>query len=225
MSTAPRPRSQYINLVDAKLLKVRERLSGVVLLSVMAAGVTLVGLHYAVEKYRLQREVTAMATQSTLDEAATAPVGLPAAFLSKQEQLKREETLREALNQGGDLPGQSGALLSAVAQALPASMWLTDLQVLGAKTLVIAGGSLERPALASFAQRLEASDALKGTPIGIVQFEPRAGRNDGGDGAGASDDALQEARDDAAAAPVVTHYSFTLASRTQSQSAAPGARP
>lgn len=223
MSTLVRPRSQYINLVDAKLLRVRERLSGVVLLSVMAAGVTLVGLHYAVEKYRLQRELTAMATQSTLAETATAPVGLPAAFVSKQEQLKREETLREALNQGGDLPGQSGALLSAVAQALPASMWLTDLQVLGAKSLVIAGGSLERPALASFAQRLEASDALKGTPIGIVQFEPRAGRNDASDGSGASDDALQGSRDEAAAAPVVTHFSFILASRAQAT--ANGARP
>ena len=68
MSAHPAPvrraRSQQINLVDPRLLRVQERLTGTTLLSLMAAGVVLVGLHYAVEKYQLQRQMASLAAHA-----------------------------------------------------------------------------------------------------------------------------------------------------------------
>ncbi len=220
-----RARSQQINLVDPSLLRVRERLTGTTLLTLMVAGVVLVGLHYAVAKYELQRQMASLAARSP-EPVPTGTETLPAGLMHKQEQLAREETLREALNRGGDLPQNTGALLTSVAQALPDAVWLTELQILGEKALVISGGTLERPALTAFSRQLEASPALHGTPIGVVQLEPRngSGENTPGGGTGTLDGGSGA---DLPTAQGATHFAFTLASRTSNPNLnpSPGGRP
>jgi Tfp pilus assembly protein PilN len=225
-SAARRRTPQQINLVDPRLLRVRQRLPGAVLLLVMGIGTTVVGLHYAVEKYQLQRQIASLSARSSAPETAT-PMAAPGpSLLAKQEQLAREEMLREALSQGDDLPSNTGALLNAVVQALPGAVWLTDLQVLGQKSLVITGGTLERPALATFSQQLEASPVLQGTPIGIVQLTPHHGSEEdgsadygrslvdsGNNGRGGGNGSGNGNGRGAAAPP--THFAFTLASRSQ----------
>lgn len=212
-----RARSQQINLVDPSLLRVKEHLTGTTLMRVMGAGITLVGLHYAVEHDQLQRQMDLLAARST-EAPSPAPQNPPAGLLVKQEQLAREETLREALSRGGDLPRHTGALITSVAQALPDTVWLTELEVLGEKALVISGGTLERPALTTFSRQLEASPALRGTPISVVQMAPRS------PGGGMEGQGAEGPGNDLPSTEGATHFAFTLASRATSP-APPGGHP
>ncbi len=222
MSTQ-RAGAQQVNLVDPSLLRVPERLSRNTLLSVIGVGALLVSVHATVEQYQLGRQLSS-ASAGTVPVAAAVAVeasgvdGMAPHLLSMQEQIMRGETLRSALAQGGDLPDNAGGVVNAVIRALPDTMWLTELQVLGDKSVVISGGTLERPALAAFAKKLEANPTLTGTPIAIIQLEPRGGRQDTASSSGQAQpdhgEGQGEPTTEAVKAP--THFAFTLATRLQS---------
>lgn len=226
MSTL-RLRTQQVNLVDPSLLRVPERLGRNTLLTVLALGVVAVSVHWSVERYEFGRQLSRL-TPSTPPVVAAETTGvevMPAHLLSMQERIIRGETLRSALAQGGDLPDNAGAILNAVILALPDTMWLTELQVLGDKSVVISGGTLERPALATFSQQLEANPTLTGTPITIVQLEPRSRQQvappSAGDALSYGGEPQSDTTADAAKAPA--YFAFTLATRTQSTN--PGGQP
>lgn len=173
----PTLRPAQVNLVDPALLRKPERLTRNHLLTMIGISTMAVASHAAVEQAQLSRELgklasspAAAAAQST--EASSNSL-LPPQLLSLQEQVTRGEALRSALAQIGDLPDDAGAVLKAVIDALPPSIWLTELQVLGDKSLLISGGTLERSALATFSKQLEANTTLSGTPITKIEIAPR----------------------------------------------------
>ncbi len=180
----PSTHPQQVNLIDPSLLRKPERLTRNNLLTLMGISTMVVAVHAAMEQVQMAREHSSLASSPVAQGAQAAGVAentdastgqqLPPHLLRLQEQVTRGEALRSALAQNGDLPDDAGAVLKAVIEALPPTIWLTELQVLGDKSLLISGGTLERPALATFSKQLEVNPTLKGTPITKVELKPQA---------------------------------------------------
>ncbi len=168
--------TQQINLVDATLLPPRPPLDGRAAAGIFGVALLVVAGHFGFESMRLQSALVASGTGT--DAAVGAPAdaaSAPAAALAAQRQrLQRGEALRDALTQGRSLPDNSARLLQQVMAALPDTLWLTEIDLSGGKTIRIAGGALDASALAGFSGRLAQIDALKGTPIQVLQLEPQA---------------------------------------------------
>jgi Tfp pilus assembly protein PilN len=165
--------TQQINLVDLSLLPVRERLSGKTLLVALAAGAGVLTAHYAFESWRMQQaraENLAVSNDAAAVANGTTVPDNPLAEM--QEQLSRGEALLNALSRGNDLPVDTARLMQQVTKALPDTVWLTELEVNGPRSLQMAGGTLDAPSLADFSVRLGGVPALKGVPIEVIRLEP-----------------------------------------------------
>lgn len=161
--------TQQINLVDPSLLPARERLTGQTLLIGLAVAGTLVAGHYGVERWRLQQAT--VESNRVADEAAALESGSVVAdnpLGEMQAQLARGGALLQALSNGGDLPTDAAGLMRQVTQALPDTVWLTELEVNGPRSLQVAGGTLDAPSLAAFSDRLGRTALLKGVPIEVI---------------------------------------------------------
>ena len=199
--------SSQINLVDPSLLPKRALINSRAVAVIVGVSLLAVAVHGGVESAQLRAALATTAVQANAApavDAASEPVeGMPA----KMQRLQRGLALRDALAQVHSLPDDSAGLLQQVMAALPDTLWLTEIDLSGNQSIRIAGGALDASALAAFSARLARIDALKGTPIQVLQLEPQAG----GELA-----AVDDSGESAALAPLRRArptYAFALASR------------
>ena len=220
--------TSQINLVDAALLPTPALIGGRAAAVIVAVALLGVAVHGGMESAQLRAALAASPAQATLQatstaiaaaDAASAPAGGVAA---QTQQLQRNLALRDALAQAHRLPNDSARVLQQVMAALPESLWLTEIDLRGSQSIRIAGGALDASALAGFSAGLARIDALKGTPVLVLQLEPQV-RADGAS-VDASADALATSSSTAAVAATVAAavavptrrarqpYTFALAS-------------
>ncbi|MDE2401083.1 MAG: PilN domain-containing protein [Burkholderiales bacterium] len=203
-----------INLIDPSLRPKAERLSSktAALLLMLATG--LLGAHYSYERYQLGQTLALARAQDASNAAnpAPAPGDADAAFQASMSSVIRDELLRDGLSKLTDLPTDNAKLLANVITALPASLWLKEVQFVGKGGLRIVGGATDPSALAEYSDRLSKVPALQGLPVQVITLEPQASTEDDGAAAPAS---APEPR-----APLPKYYHFVLAT-----AAAQGATP
>ena len=203
--------SSQINLVDASLLPRRALIDGRAAAVIVGVALLGVAIHGGIESAQLR---LALATSPALaiDHAAAADAAsAPAGGLAAQvQQLQRSLALRDALAQAHSLPDDSARVLQQVMAALPDTLWLTEIDLRGKQSIRIAGGALDPSALAGFSASLARIDALKGTPVLVLQLEPQV-RADGA----SVDDSSDASASSSSAAPLRRArqpYTFALAS-------------
>jgi Tfp pilus assembly protein PilN len=94
-----------------------------------------------------------------------------------RERVAQREALRDLLA-ADQLPQEPAALLRSVIDALPQTLWLTEVEVARERALRIAGGALDAAALNNFATALAQVPALRGVPVHTVRLEPAAKDSD-----------------------------------------------
>jgi hypothetical protein len=182
---------QQINLLDASLLPPLRLVSGGRLATLCLAGAALVCGHWAIERASLARALAATGTEATTEPEPVANTG--DGLNELRERVAQREALRDLLA-SDHLPNNPAALLRAVFDAMPPTLWLTEVDVARERTLRISGGALEVSALDPFAERLAAIAALRGVPIHTLRLQPAEAQAD-------------------AAEPAPRSWTFTLASR------------
>jgi hypothetical protein len=182
---------QQINLVDASLLPPLRLASGQRLAALCLAGAALVCGHWAIERAALARALAATGAEEPTDAAPAADAG--DGLNELRERVAQRQALRDLLA-SDHLPNNPAALLRAVFDAMPPTLWLTEVDVARERTLRISGGALDVNALDRFAERLATIAALRGVPIHTLRLEPAEKPAD-------------------AAEPAPRSWTFTLASR------------
>jgi hypothetical protein len=166
---------QNINLVETRLLPPVQAVSGVRIASLSLVGALGVCGHWGVERAALAR---AMAAANGAESAEAAPaVDVETGLTELRERVAQREALRDLLATD-QLPRDPAALLRAVFDALPPTLWLTEVELARERTLRISGGTLDVAALNPFAERLAAIAALRGVPIQTLRLEPAEANGD-----------------------------------------------
>lgn len=196
--------SPQVNLTDATLLPKVERFSARTVALTASVAVALLGTHYAYERVRLNQTLEAAkaqeASQTEAAPAETPPVD--PAFEAVKRQVGRDEFLRDALSRLTDLPTDNARMLSSVVAALPATLWLKEVDFTAKGGVRIVGGAIEPGALSTYADSLARVPELHGLPVQVVSLEPQARE---------SEEGLAEA----APMPQYFHFVLTTASATQ----------
>ncbi len=213
--------SSQINLVDALLLPKPALIDGRTAAAIVGAALLGVAIHGGIESAQLRSALATNPAAATLQatataDAASAPVG---GLAAQTQQLQRNLALRDALAQAHSLPDDSARLLQQVMAALPDTLWLTEIDLRGNQSIRIAGGALDASALAGFSASLARIDALKGTPVLVLQLEPQV-RADGA----SVDDSSDASASSSPAAPMRRTrqpYTFALASGDASAAEVP----
>lgn len=209
--------TSQINLVDASLLPKRALIDGRAAAAIVGVALLGVAIHGGMESAQLRSALAANPAAAMLQATATAdaastPVG---GLAAQTQQLQRNLALRDALAQAHSLPDDSARLLQQVMAALPDTLWLTEIDLRGNQSIRIAGGALDASALAGFSASLARIEALKGTPVLVLQLEPQVRA----DGASADDN------DSASTTPTARRarqpYTFALASGDASAAEVP----
>lgn len=209
--------TSQINLVDASLLPKRALIDGRAAAAIVGVALLSVAIHGGMESAQLRSALAANPAAAMLQATATAdaastPVG---GLAAQTQQLQRNLALRDALAQAHSLPDDSARLLQQVMAALPDTLWLTEIDLRGNQSIRIAGGALDASALAGFSASLARIEALKGTPVLVLQLEPQVRA----DGASADDN------DSASTTPTARRarqpYTFALASGDASAAEVP----
>lgn len=198
-----------VNLVDPTLLPKVERLSARTMAVSATAAMVVLGGHYAYERVRLSQTLEAAQAQeaSQAEAASNDAPPVDAALEALKRQVMRDEFLRDALSRLTDLPTDNARMLSSVAAALPASVWLKEVDFTAKGGVRIVGGATEPAALSAYADSLARVPELHGLPVQIVSLEPQAR---------ATEDTLPEA------APMPAYFHFVL---TTASAAPEGATP
>ena len=192
---------QHINLVDPSLLPPLRLLSGHRLLGLLALAVCAVAVHGGIERQRLAQAMAlanaAAPAASDAPQAATAAAATDASA-DLPTRIAQRQLLLQAMSGPATLTRDAADVLQRVMGAVPDTLWLTELDLQGARGLRIAGGTLDPAALGVFAARLALTPALRGLPIETLRLSFEAGDAEPGEG-----------REDA---PVATpHHRFVLA--------------
>ena len=213
--------TSQINLVDASLLPRPALINGRAAAAIVGVALVGVAVHGGIESAQLRLAlVTSPAQATAVADAASAPAG---GLIAKTQLLQRKLALRDALAQAQRLPDDSAHLLQQVMAALPDPLWLTEIDLRGSRSIRIAGGALDASALAGFSASLARIDALKGTPVLVLQLEPQTRA----DAASVDDSSAASATPSSAAAVAVPMrrtrqpYTFALASGDASAAEVP----
>jgi hypothetical protein len=161
---------QNINLVEARLLPPLRVVSGLRLATLVLAGALLVFGHWGFERLALARSMAAANAADSTDSNTTNTDGNDG-LADLRERVAQREALRDLLA-ADQLPQQPAVLLLAVIEALPATLWLTEIDIARERTLRISGGALAVSALDPFTERLAQVALLRGVPINTVRLEP-----------------------------------------------------
>jgi hypothetical protein len=175
---------QQINLLDAGLLKAPPWLTGTRLL--LCAGLLggAVAAHALIETSRMARVLAAAALPVGAESSANAEhdpsdKGAAAELAALEQQVLRSQALRGLLGHPADAGSDSAGVLAAVIGALPASAWLTEIEIGTQRKVRIGGRALDAGTLPGFAARLEGSAALRGVAIETVEVVPPEAATDG----------------------------------------------
>lgn len=155
---------QNVNLIDRALIPREPLVPLRVVLVGLACMALAVGVHALLEQHWATRalaldvpaaEDTSAAGEGVADAASMRLVATRGALLAA---LERESGLAN--------PAET---FRAIVGALPATMWLTEVELSGARGLRIAGGSLDAQAVGEFARRL--AGPLPGTAVATLRLE------------------------------------------------------
>jgi hypothetical protein len=161
---------QHINLADARLLPPQPLVRGAALLALVgAAWVAAIG-HGAVERQRLAAAVRADVAPA--DGSAPAPsLTDDAALAELRLRVAKGRALLDAADHAADALPNAAGILEQLLAAVPETMWLTELDLHGARGLRIAGAVLDAAALGPFADRLKQVPTLRGAPVETVRVD------------------------------------------------------
>jgi hypothetical protein len=190
---------QNVNLLGARHQPTKVKLGSGAAVAALAVAAGAVLVHGLVERQLTQRAVvslspsnsalesTSAASASEGDVAQVTPTQQPPAeLITLRQQLAQSEALAAALRGEPAMPQAPATTLAQIVAALPQTMWLTEIDLSGARDLHIAGGTLEPQALTAFAQRLAESHTLRGVGLQTLRLEPlstsSAGAEDGESG-------------------------------------------
>ncbi len=162
---------QQLNLADPRLLPPQRVLSGARAIALFAAGLLLVTAHFGTERHRMAQALASAGAETAENSNPEVAVADPASAL--RTRIAQRQSLRDMLATTDTLPPDSAALLQAVIAALPESLWLTEIDITGARGVRIAGGTLDPSALNGFAERLSRIPLLRAIPIETVRVEPQ----------------------------------------------------
>ncbi len=158
-----------LNLIDRALLPVPARPPLPVLLGAVLGAVLACAAHVAYERQQLA--VVLARPNADLVSGATGEAPADPVYDARLRKIERDEALRDGLARATDLPSGSSQMLGQVVAVLPASLWLTEIELSGKQGLRIAGGALASAELAQFAARLSEVSALRGLALGSMQIE------------------------------------------------------
>jgi hypothetical protein len=164
---------QQINLADPSLLPPRRGLGGALTLGLALAALALLAGHGAIEQRLLARALQASTTAPAADEAA-APEAPDTDADALRERLAHRRALLGAADAVQSLPPDAASVLERVLAALPDTLWLSEVELHGARGLRLAGGALDAAALGAFARRLSDVPALRGLPIETLRLQVEA---------------------------------------------------
>ncbi len=166
--------TQQINLIDASALVGHDPLSGLnIMLAVGVSALALVG-HYSFEQWRFQRAQAAAAAAEQNAQASNAAAAQVSEQLAQlQAQFTADDQLRQAEAALVDPPQDCASRLQALVAAMPASLWLRQVEFAGARNVRIAGSSLRSADVASYAQTLGGQPAFSGLPVRVLSFDRR----------------------------------------------------
>jgi Tfp pilus assembly protein PilN len=181
---------QNVNLLDLRLVPAAPSVSPPMALlgvAVLAGAALAVLVHGSTEQRLLNQALAALdasqaqtQTAATPDGAATGPDAAAhgsasnpahAAQDALRQSVAQREALLAALQRESPGPSHPAQTLNSVLQALPANVWLNELELHGASSLRIAGGTLDPHALAQYAHQLARAPALRGTSLKTVRLE------------------------------------------------------
>lgn len=176
--------TQQINLIDASALAGRDPLSALnIAIAIGVSALALVG-HYSYEQWRSQRAIAASAAAEQNAQASTAAAGQVSEQLAQlQAQIAADDQLRQAEAALLDPPKDCAPRLQALVAAMPASLWLRQVEFAGARNVRIAGSSLRSADVASYAQTLGGHAAFSGLPVRVLSFERREVTQEAAEGA------------------------------------------
>lgn len=159
-----------LNLIDQRLLPVPARPSAAALLALALLVVSSLAGHFGWERLQLAQTLALSGADDPVPSAEAAP---DAEYDHALRALQRDEVLRDALAGSTDLPQDSALRLRELLAELPDALWLVEVELSGQRGLRITGGALDSAALAAYAQRLGRLDAWRGTPLQVLNLEPR----------------------------------------------------
>ncbi len=181
---------QNVNLLDARVVPAATGVSQPMALlgaAALACAAVAVGVHGSVEQRLLKQALAAQdqaqaQTQSAQANAVTSnpdgtgpaggiAAGTPTAQDTLRHTLAQREALLAALQRESPGPSHPAQTLNSVVQALPATVWLNELELRGQHHLRITGGTLDPHALAQYAHQLARAPSLRGTALKTVRLE------------------------------------------------------
>ncbi|TAK76876.1 MAG: hypothetical protein EPO12_15765 [Aquabacterium sp.] len=170
--------TQQINLIDATQQGGRDWVDGLAVLGVGGVLAAIVIAHYAYE-YRAWQVI--LRTPAPADEAATEPAEAASDPLAVQLQLAEAELaggerLQQALSALVDAPRDTAARLQSLVSAMPASMWLREVEFVGSRGLRISGAALRSEDLSQYSARLSGTPAFAGLPVRALAVDHRAAK-------------------------------------------------
>ena len=164
---------QNVNLIDRALIPTQPLVPTrwVVVALVLAA--LAVGVHALAEKHwtTLLLALETPASEATAQDSDAAPDAALA------QRVAQRAALLAVLEREIRPPADPAGTLLAIVAALPGSMWLTEVELSGARGLRITGGALEVQALGEIARRLERP--LAGVGLATLRLEAQAASGTG----------------------------------------------
>jgi hypothetical protein len=178
--------TQQINLIDATAQAGNDPLSGLnIVVALGVAALVMVG-HYSYEQWRWQRVTAAgTAAEEQAQASSTAATQASEQLAQLQTQITADDQLRQAEAALLDPPKDCAARLQALVAAMPASLWLRQVEFAGARNVRIAGSSLRSADVSDYTQALGSKPAFSGLPVHVLTLDRRETVQDvaeGGDG-------------------------------------------
>lgn len=170
--------SQQINLLDPSLLPPRDWFTGLHIISLATLLALGVLAHAALETWAMKR-LRASDAFAAAEAAPPAPEPTPAEDTATNR-VQRNRALLAAVNGLTDLPRDTAHRITALTGALPAAVWLREVEFSGQRNIRIAGGTLEPQALAALSSRLGATDAFRDQPLRVFSLAPLTAAEDTG---------------------------------------------
>lgn len=162
--------SQQINLLDPSLLPPRDWFTGHRIIGLATLLVLGILAHAAAETWAMKRLLASDAVAAA-EAAPPSPEAAPAEDPTLIR-VQRNRALLAAVNGLTDLPSDTAHRITALAAALPAAVWLREVEFSGQRSIRIAGGTLEPQALAALSERLGATEAFRDQPLRVFSLAP-----------------------------------------------------
>ena len=164
--------TQQINLIDQTLRQGRDWANGVMVLGVLATATALVAGHFVYERLGWQKATAEAAQADAAREASAAIVQQVASQLDQvQAQLAADDQMRRAAAAMVDPPQNCVQRFEQLIAAMPATMWLEDVEFYGARGVHLVANSLHTADLARYADTLSSAKAFSGLPVEILSIE------------------------------------------------------